>query len=220
VEHACYRCGAIVNEGAPFCPECRAPQIRVNVPEPDPQNAPATPPFPPGTPGELQPPAVPVLLPSPIRLRDTLGTALAASAVIVAFWVLIPAGLILGATLAGALAVLLYARRRPEIRLTAGSGAKIGMMSGLAAFAFFFVVILVGYLADHGASFRQMLEQWLNSRPADNPARAEILSRLNSPEFMATVVVMTIIFMLIMLVGFSSIGGAIAAWLMRRKEPR
>lgn len=168
----------------------------------------------------MQPPAVPVLLPSPIRLRDTLGTALAASAVIVAFWVLIPAGLILGATLAGALAVLLYARRRPEIRLTAGSGAKIGMMSGLAAFAFFFVVILVGYLADHGASFRQMLEQWLNSRPADNPARAEILSRLNSPEFMATVVVMTIIFMLIMLVGFSSIGGAIAAWLMRRKEPR
>ena len=41
----------------PACPKCGAPQIRVAVEE---GNEPVTPPMPPGTPDEVQPPATPV----------------------------------------------------------------------------------------------------------------------------------------------------------------
>ena len=41
VEHPCYRCQALIDEGIAFCPHCGAPQIRVVPPE---ENMPATPP--------------------------------------------------------------------------------------------------------------------------------------------------------------------------------
>src|SRR5213083_2426010 len=31
MEHSCYQCGASVDEGITFCPQCNAPQIRVTV---------------------------------------------------------------------------------------------------------------------------------------------------------------------------------------------
>src|ERR1700719_2072085 len=31
VEHPCQKCGTAVEDGRPFCPQCRAPQIHVQV---------------------------------------------------------------------------------------------------------------------------------------------------------------------------------------------
>src|SRR4030081_3738718 len=31
VEHPCQKCGTTVEDGRPFCPQCRAPQIHVQV---------------------------------------------------------------------------------------------------------------------------------------------------------------------------------------------
>ena len=210
----------MVKEGAPFCPECRAPQIRVNVPEPDPQNAPATPPFLPGTPGELQPPAEPIPLSSPIRLRDTLGTAIAASIVLIVCWKLLPPALILITIGAGGLAVLLYHRRRPEIHLSGRAGARVGMMTGVVSSVFFFLTMLLAYLPDGGAKFREAIDQWASQQPANDPTRAEVLKWMNSPDAMATVIVGAMIFVAIILIGFSALGGAITARLLHRKEPR
>jgi hypothetical protein len=233
VDHTCYKCGAAVEEGMPFCPQCRAPQIRVRMPgeeqvveearenlESDTtagQDAPVTGPFPPGTPGEIQPPAQPVPLPTRVRLRDAFGTASAASVVMIVAWMLVPAGLIIATAAAGALAVLLYARRRPELRLTTRTGARLGMYSGLISFAVFVVALVGSYLADRGASFRQLLGQFINAQ-ANNPRKAELLNGLNSPEFMATFVVMLIIFVGVLVLGFSAVGGAIAAKLIRRRQ--
>jgi len=33
VEHACYQCGATVEDGIAFCPQCNAPQIRIAASE-------------------------------------------------------------------------------------------------------------------------------------------------------------------------------------------
>src|SRR5581483_6640411 len=77
MERPCYRCGANVDDTNAFCPQCNAPQIRVAIsageagsqhapalgeaPEPvEDLREPATGPLPPGTPGELQPPATPM----------------------------------------------------------------------------------------------------------------------------------------------------------------
>src|ERR1035441_7204710 len=35
VEHPCQQCGITVEDGRPFCPQCRAPQIHVQVAVPD-----------------------------------------------------------------------------------------------------------------------------------------------------------------------------------------
>src|SRR5438132_11560514 len=35
VEHPCQECGTTVEDGRPFCPQCRAPQIHVQVASPD-----------------------------------------------------------------------------------------------------------------------------------------------------------------------------------------
>jgi len=35
VEHPCQQCGATVEDGRPYCPQCRAPQIRVQVAAPE-----------------------------------------------------------------------------------------------------------------------------------------------------------------------------------------
>ena len=35
MEHACQHCGTEVEDGRPFCPQCRAPQINVLVAAPD-----------------------------------------------------------------------------------------------------------------------------------------------------------------------------------------
>src|SRR5450759_1122157 len=35
VEHPCQQCGTTVEDGRPFCPQCRAPQIHVRVATPD-----------------------------------------------------------------------------------------------------------------------------------------------------------------------------------------
>jgi hypothetical protein len=35
VEHPCQQCGTTVEDGRPFCPQCRAPQIHVQVAVPD-----------------------------------------------------------------------------------------------------------------------------------------------------------------------------------------
>ena len=36
MEQSCYKCGSVVEEGVPFCPQCSAPQIRVVIAEPVP----------------------------------------------------------------------------------------------------------------------------------------------------------------------------------------
>src|SRR5271170_3368495 len=39
VEHSCRQCGAQVEDGRPFCPQCRAPQIHVQIAVADAGNA-------------------------------------------------------------------------------------------------------------------------------------------------------------------------------------
>jgi hypothetical protein len=31
VDHSCQQCGVTIEDGRPFCPQCRAPQIHVQV---------------------------------------------------------------------------------------------------------------------------------------------------------------------------------------------
>jgi len=144
VEHPCHQCHSSVEEGVPFCPRCGAPQIRVAIPE---GNEPVTGPMPPGTPGNVQPPATPVFgtsgwqsgvqAPGGVQWRAaTPGAAFAGIAAgVLAQVPYLSALMIFWFFFAGGMAVLFYRRRTGQV-VGAKAGAKIGALAGLFAFLF------------------------------------------------------------------------------------
>ena len=143
VGHDCSQCGAVVENGQPFCPKCHAPQIKVPV---RPPTAPVTEPLPPGTPEDLQPPAEPVvdetnglvtqesIPPQPenkLIWRAALGSALVAGllAAVGTSIPIIPLAM-LCMFASGGLAVTLYRRRAGYHTVTPWMGAKLGLLAG------------------------------------------------------------------------------------------
>src|SRR3954467_3157234 len=165
----CHRCGAALDEGTAFCPACGAPQIRVN---PVGVNDPATPPLPPGTPGNITPAGTPVaLVPIPIDwsvgfkaaalmgLLAGLPTSVRYLSVLCCLW-------IVGG---GALAVMLYQKWKPGATVTSGMGARLGAVAGLFAFAFWFLFNAAAQAAKGMGEFRTELIRQLHEAALKNP---------------------------------------------------
>jgi hypothetical protein len=182
-------------------------------------NAPATRPFPPGTPGELQPPAQPVPLSPRVRLRDALGSSFAATVLVVAGIMFLPAALLLIVIAGGAFAVVLYVRRRPEARLTAGAGARVGALNGLLSAVVVVLISLAGFFSDHGASIKAAMIQRIHQMESTNPDAAKtLLNSINQPDFFAAMVVAGLIAVALVIIVLSAVGGAIAAKLVQPKR--
>src|ERR1700730_17079732 len=133
MDHACYKCTQPVEDGVPFCAHCRAPQIRVVIPELSPAtmssadeaSAQSSPPL-------TGSPSAPLSY-LPMRWVGTLQPCALAALISV---LLIALGLnpfvaMLGA---GILSVIFYRRRSPEMVMKAGTGARLGAISGLFCF--------------------------------------------------------------------------------------
>lgn len=223
MEHACVKCGAPVEDGTAFCPNCGAPQIRVSGLA----NRPATPPLTPGTPGELQPPAEPVPLAAPAYQAEVsrrvdwaklFPSAALAGCFLAACWLFPFLSVLLLMIAAGGFTVALY-YRRTRVPLTRAMGARIGAAGGLAAFVV--VAIIVGAeMAAGGGRFVAMVQQTLQQQIAGNPdPRAqEMLQRLLTPGGIAMLVTLGMILFLVMVLIFSALGGALSAALFRRED--
>jgi hypothetical protein len=171
VEVPCYRCGAPVEDQTPFCPSCRAPQIRVTTPASAQPDQPSTEPLPPGTPASIEPPAVPVHFaqPTPIDWKKFRRISLPLIAVsTLANIFLVPLGflLFLACTM---LAVSRYRRVHPGA-LPASQGAKLGAVMALLSLSVPCVVafILTFYNA---AENQQQMVRGLQQRLPPNPDR-------------------------------------------------
>ena len=204
MEHACQRCGTLVEDGAPFCPKCNAPQIRVNAP------------LTPGTPDDAQPPAQPVPL-APARLHSpaTLPAALIAGVTmgILSMLPVVSAGCCLWMILGGILAVNLYQKRAPGL-VTGGMGARLGALSGL----FGFVVYAIGFVGEvflfgKAANIREQMMKALQDAAAKNsdPNAQDIARRMATPEGITMIIVIGLLAFLVGFLVFSSIGGTIGA---------
>ena len=134
---ACSQCGAEVEQGVPFCPACRAPQIRVGRGEAEPPTAS------PGTsPAWREAAAISHDTRAKFDRRRARRSSLIAGGVLVAVMLLPPLApfAVLWMLLAGALSATLYQRRSG--RLTIGRGARLGVTTGFFAFAI--VTVLCG----------------------------------------------------------------------------
>src|SRR5208282_4208970 len=115
VEHACQQCGTAVEDGRPFCPQCRAPQIHVQVATADTEIDVGLNPAPDGLAPEIPRPGhfdLPNMTAGMMTAGSTMDTRIAVRAALKAGVLGVFIGMIpfLGIALTGALAVFFYRR--------------------------------------------------------------------------------------------------------------
>lgn len=220
MNHPCYRCGHIIEDGKPFCPECGAAQIRVVLPE--------TPPVLAAERGILAATtenygtlsAEPTSALSHGASSDLKSCALAASVMIaLTFLGLNPFVAALGA---GWLAVI-FTRRGRAGPLTPSKGARLGAITGLFLFGISTIFETLAVVLLHkGAELRiQMLSKVQQvSERYPGPQVQPFLDFVKTSEGFAFMMVGSVIFGLIGFILLGSAGGAIcAAFLGRRQRP-
>jgi hypothetical protein len=228
-----------------FCPHCGAPQIRVSTASaPEPAVAPA---FPPGTTGEVQPPAQRV---GPVAVRleaiewpqalraGALAGLLLAFAIFFVPMIVAGIGLFLhlgqGAIgllvlltswccilVAGALAVRFYRRRRPDVSISTGMGVRLGAVSGLLGFFFYSVPQALRLAFFHlSGSVREAMQKAIEQSAAQSPdPRAqEMMRNLMSPGVLAAFITVLVVLFFLSFLVLSSLGGAIAASVSKSKH--
>jgi hypothetical protein len=216
VEHSCYQCGATIDEGIAFCPQCNAPQIRVAV-----GDAIASSTIDSGL--EIKPPGSykDGLQLTALQWHYALPAA-ALAGLIAAVMMLIPVGAFgLGMLASGALAVMFYRRRNPVANVTPGIGARLGALSGALGFGIFAIFTATEMLIFRsGGQLRDALLQAIQQSAArsSDPQAQQMLEYLKTPQGLALMMVMGLIVMGLAFLIFSSLGGALAAALLRRKD--
>ncbi len=231
MEHACYKCGAAVEEGVPFCPHCGAPQIRVLPPEPATEVS-----SPPSSGEESAATPVPSTSPwgppragfaprEPIHWNQVWQGALLAGvgAALLSSLPFLALGSFLWLLIAGALSVSMYQRRVPSAVVRPGMGMRIGALAGLFAFVITAIMSTVLF-ATEGNQLRQLMEEQLRASiaKAPDPRSQEIMqqfiAKLGTPEGMATFFLWVMALIAVIFVIFSAAGGALSASMSARRR--
>lgn len=190
-----------------FCKHCGAPQIRVNIePGPSPES-------------DLE--ATPAgLTVQTLRTRGEAPKALSVAllaGLLEAFFTLFGLGILVG----GFLAVVLYRRRTLLPNLSAGMGARLGLISGAIGFGIFAVFRAIGLMVLHnGPELRAEVMKALEQSASQYPA-AQIqptLQYLQSSQGWALIVAMSTLFTLTAFLLISTLGGVIAAAVLGKNK--
>jgi len=119
---------------------------------------------------------------------------------------------------AGALAAFLYGRRS-HAPISARLGARVGIAGGLFGFVMLAILMGVQLLFARGsmlALLRSAIEDQLARNP--NPEAREIIEKLMTPEGFGTMLLIGMAVFLLLVVICSGAGGAVAGWLMGRRQ--
>jgi MFS family permease len=214
VEHPCQKCGTTVEDGRPFCPQCRAPQIRVQVAISDAEVAPGLN----RAPDEFSPEtAVETRLASSGSAMEK-GKAVRAAlkaGVLGVFIGMIP---LLGMVLTGALAVFFY-RRENRVSPATALGSRLGGAAGVVAFAINALMITIRIFVFHAQQEYidaiLKIAQRFGANAADPDIQASI-HNLFTPAGLA----ITFFFGMIFTVVLASAGGALASLINRPRNTR
>ncbi len=212
VDHSCEKCGAAVEDGRPFCPQCRAPQIHVQVAVPISEAAGEEPS------GEAF--AQNTNLDHPLALQQGQFDRAAASraavkAGVLGFFVgMIP---LLGIVLTGSLAVYFY-RREKGLGPPPGIGSRLGGAAGIVSFGINTLLIVVRLLVFHAqreyVDTMMKIAQAVGYNPTDPDIQAAVRNLFTPPGL-----VLTFFFGMIFTLALAALGGALAA-LIFRHPPR
>ena len=220
MDHSCHKCGYSIEDGKPFCSQCGAPQIRVTIPE-----APLAPILAAdGAVSALHGEAAAVLpgIPAnslPENTRDIKPCTLAAAiAVVLMFLGLNPFVAALGT---GLLAVAFSRRRGPGVVIRPATGARLGAISGLLLFGMSTIFETLAVAVLHtGADLRSEMMDKIQQAAAryPGPEVQPFLDFAKSPGGFAFMIVASLIFGLVAFVALGSLGGALGARFMGRRD--
>jgi hypothetical protein len=205
-----------VEQGTAFCPQCRAPQIRVAVPEIV---------IPSGIASDSTVTSLPAYFGAPLTTRIEWSQALPATVLaglITALLMMTPLAYFgFGMLIGGSLSVVFYRRRVPVANVTPGMGARLGMVSGILGGGIFAALLSVGTTLFHAwdnvrAKLIEVVEQTAARNP--DPQTQQALEFFKSPDGIVLLLTTALIGALIAFVIFSGLGGALGAAFLRRKE--
>jgi len=210
VEHPCYQCNTPVEDGTTFCPHCGAAQIRVA--SEDVRQS--------GEPAEVLAQSGPVAS-AGIQWSQALPAAALAGLIAAGLmFILVKTG-VLWMIAAGILAVLLYRRRNPGGTLSPGMGARLGAVSGVLGFGIFALFTAVEILVFHSggqlrAALLEAIEQ--SALRASDPQAQQYVTYFKSPPGLALFMALMLVVMFFIFLILASLGGSLAASLLRRRE--
>lgn len=182
----------------------------------------------------MQPPAEPVPLtamPFPseaggLNLRNALPSALSAG-VAIGIASMVPFGslawIVLVIGFGGALCVVLYKRRHPlALHMRAGEGAKLGALASLFGYVIFAIVTVLAFVFN-GPAVRQevmrRMQEMKNPDPAMQHTYDQMMQKLATPEGMALMITVALVFLFVFFLVLGAAGGAIGATLTHRDRP-
>jgi len=219
VEHVCQRCNSSVDDNSPFCPTCEAAQV-IAAPK-EYARSPVT-----VTVEGTQPFFNAGTFPRTVGRRDAKAELRAAfyAAIVGAVLSLVQPGasFVIALPVAGFLSVVLYRRFSLKSEPSPRTGFRLGAICGLFAFGSLMIVIAAGTLAFHSeadthAQVIQVIQQAQARNP--DPQAKPVFEYFMTPQGMAVMMVVGFVFMAVLFVVLSGIGGAISASLLRRKAP-
>jgi hypothetical protein len=221
MQEFCHRCGEELvsgNGAPPFCPHCGAPQIYLSeAAEADSTAAE-------NSTGVLPPPP-----PQQVEWRTAILCAILVALVAAALSIVstkVPAFSFvswLWTVSASVVALGIYQRRKPQARMDAAVGARIGVVVGLTLITSIGITMATaGLVARFGlhnmATFDAELRSQIDKAAAANPQPAGVMRFIYSPEFRAGMMLagFSILAGLVMLM--STVGGAVGGLLRTRRS--
>jgi hypothetical protein len=120
----------------------------------------------------------------------------------------------------GIVSVSLYHKRRPDVNLTTGSGARLGALAGFLGFVLLATLApLFAFALNRGQELRQFVLDFVQRTTTTNdPQFVEAFKQFQNPEGRAMLMAAFLLGLLVLFVTFASLGGAIGAALARRKQ--
>jgi hypothetical protein len=212
VEHPCQQCGAAVEDGRPFCPHCRAPQIHVQVTATETPVSSGLNPAANEFSQEISQTAHPDRPGTPAGTIDRAVAIRAAlkAGVLGVFIGMIP---LLGIVLTGALGVFFY-HRENKFALPAALASRVGGAAGVVAFAINSVLITIQVFVFHAqqkyADDIMTIAQRFGANVVDPDMQASI-HNLFTPAGLAV----TLFFGMVVTIVLASVGGALASFFLR-----
>lgn len=219
MDHPCYKCGHIVEDGKAFCSQCGAPQIRVAASEPavDPvaaREAPvraldgeAAPGFSGISPNPLPAGWAHALQPCALAGGVAIGlTALGLNPFVAALGV-------------GFLAVAFSRRRALGIR--SGAGARLGALGGILFFGMSTILQLLAVAVLHkSAEIRSEMLDKVQQAAAryPGPEGQAFVDFVRTPNGFAIMLAVSIMFGLVAFIVLGGCGGALGAALLGRRD--
>lgn len=218
MEHTCHRCGALLSDGAAFCNQCGAPQVRV----PDTLTAV------PAAESANEPEASRVFTSSPTGAVNWTQArkAAAIAALLMAFGALIPPlnmVLPLWMLIGGWICVSLYRRRTAVLLVPAAIGAKLGALAGVIGFIYVAGLLSIVFAVEvfglkNGDQLRNLLRVQIEQAAASNPSGAQALMQLlQTPEGVTTLIISVLFVMFLLFLLLSCAGGIFGAAFGRQR---